>query len=119
MIADVPLRALRSFLGLLAAADRLQPRLPAAALVSLMKCCAGVNTSHRSHVSCGQVQVGGKKTSIVLQKLEPDTPYSVSVAAVYPTAVSQDISEEGRTSKIHIQIKYLLLLIEEVLLLRP
>ncbi|XP_030576758.1 collagen alpha-1(XII) chain isoform X3 [Archocentrus centrarchus] len=46
------------------------------------------------------VQVGGKKTSIILQKLEPDTPYSVSVAAVYPTTTSSDISEEGRTKPL-------------------
>uniref|UniRef100_A0A669FBK5 Collagen type XII alpha 1 chain n=1 Tax=Oreochromis niloticus TaxID=8128 RepID=A0A669FBK5_ORENI len=45
-------------------------------------------------------QVGGKKTSVILQKLEPDTPYSVSVAAVYPTGISKDISEEGRTKPL-------------------
>uniref|UniRef100_A0A669CR94 Collagen type XII alpha 1 chain n=1 Tax=Oreochromis niloticus TaxID=8128 RepID=A0A669CR94_ORENI len=45
-------------------------------------------------------QVGGKKTSVILQKLEPDTPYSVSVAAVYPTGISKDISEEGRTKAL-------------------
>uniref|UniRef100_A0A669BGH9 Collagen alpha-1(XII) chain n=1 Tax=Oreochromis niloticus TaxID=8128 RepID=A0A669BGH9_ORENI len=48
-------------------------------------------------VAGGETQVGGKKTSVILQKLEPDTPYSVSVAAVYPTGISKDISEEGRT----------------------
>ncbi|XP_035811889.2 collagen alpha-1(XII) chain isoform X3 [Amphiprion ocellaris] len=45
-------------------------------------------------------QVGGKKTSAVLQKLEPDTPYTVSVAAVYATAVSKDISAEGKTKPL-------------------
>ncbi|TKS75370.1 Collagen alpha-1(XII) chain [Collichthys lucidus] len=44
-------------------------------------------------------QVGGKKTSIILQKLDPDTLYSVNVAAVYPTGVSKDIAGEGQTSK--------------------
>lgn len=61
---------------------------------------------HKSHcrlVSCEQTQVGGKKTSVILQKLEPDTPYSISVAAVYATGISKDISEEGKTSKTHIQ----------------
>ncbi|XP_051816945.1 collagen alpha-1(XII) chain isoform X4 [Acanthochromis polyacanthus] len=45
-------------------------------------------------------QVGGKKTSAVLQKLEPDTPYTVSVAAVYATAVSTDISADGKTKPL-------------------
>ncbi|KAM8725153.1 collagen alpha-1(XII) chain isoform 2-T3 [Acanthopagrus schlegelii] len=45
-------------------------------------------------------QVGGKKTSVVLQKLDPDTQYSVSVAAIYPTAVSKDISSEGKTKPL-------------------
>uniref|UniRef100_A0A4W6EWK5 Collagen alpha-1(XII) chain n=1 Tax=Lates calcarifer TaxID=8187 RepID=A0A4W6EWK5_LATCA len=45
-------------------------------------------------------QVGGKKTSVILQKLEPDTPYTVSVAAVYPTGVSKDISGDGRTKPL-------------------
>uniref|UniRef100_A0A671W4Z1 Collagen alpha-1(XII) chain n=1 Tax=Sparus aurata TaxID=8175 RepID=A0A671W4Z1_SPAAU len=45
-------------------------------------------------------QVGGKKTNIVLQKLDPDTQYSVSVAAVYPTGVSKDISSDGKTKPL-------------------
>ncbi|GAA6231691.1 collagen alpha-1(XII) chain-like isoform X1 [Lates japonicus] len=45
-------------------------------------------------------QVGGKKTSVILQKLEPDTPYAVTVAAVYPTGVSKDISGDGRTKPL-------------------
>ncbi|XP_029281105.1 LOW QUALITY PROTEIN: collagen alpha-1(XII) chain [Cottoperca gobio] len=45
-------------------------------------------------------QVGGKKTSVILQKLEPDTQYSVTVAAVYPTGVSRDISGEGQTKPL-------------------
>ncbi|XP_034384020.1 collagen alpha-1(XII) chain-like [Cyclopterus lumpus] len=49
-----------------------------------------------------QTQVGGKKTSAVLQKLEPDTRYSVSVAAVYPAGVSRDISGEGQTKPLGI-----------------
>lgn len=46
-----------------------------------------------------QVQVGGKKNSIILQKLTPDTPYSITVAAVYRTGESKDISGQGKTSK--------------------
>ncbi len=38
-----------------------------------------------------QVQVGGKKNSVILQKLTPDTPYSITVAAVYRTGESKDI----------------------------
>ncbi|KAM9839911.1 collagen alpha-1(XII) chain-like [Aulostomus maculatus] len=45
-------------------------------------------------------QVGGKKTSVVLQKLDPDTQYTVSVVAVYPAAVSKDLSGEGRTKPL-------------------
>ncbi|XP_055362274.1 collagen alpha-1(XII) chain isoform X3 [Betta splendens] len=45
-------------------------------------------------------EVGGKKTSIILQKLDPDTPYHITVAAVYSTGVSRDISGEGRTNPL-------------------
>ncbi|XP_060947388.1 collagen alpha-1(XII) chain [Limanda limanda] len=45
-------------------------------------------------------QVGGKKTSVVLQKLQPDTPYSISVAALYPTGVSSDLTGDGRTKPL-------------------
>uniref|UniRef100_A0A3P9LM25 Collagen, type XII, alpha 1b n=1 Tax=Oryzias latipes TaxID=8090 RepID=A0A3P9LM25_ORYLA len=41
--------------------------------------------------------VGAKKTTVVLQKLQPDTPYSVTVSAVYPSGVKKDISGEGKT----------------------
>ncbi|XP_041832449.1 collagen alpha-1(XII) chain isoform X2 [Melanotaenia boesemani] len=46
------------------------------------------------------VQIGGKKTTIILQKLQPDTPYSVTVAAVYPSGVGKDISGEGKTKPL-------------------
>ncbi|XP_061561152.1 collagen alpha-1(XII) chain isoform X5 [Phycodurus eques] len=42
-------------------------------------------------------QVGGKKTSTVLQKLTPDTPYRVTMTAIYATGPSRDVSAEGRT----------------------
>uniref|UniRef100_A0A8C9ZMP6 Collagen alpha-1(XII) chain n=1 Tax=Sander lucioperca TaxID=283035 RepID=A0A8C9ZMP6_SANLU len=45
-------------------------------------------------------QVGGKKTTVILPKLEPDTLYSVTVAAVYPTGLSKDISGEGQTKPL-------------------
>uniref|UniRef100_A0A8C4IHE1 Collagen alpha-1(XII) chain n=1 Tax=Dicentrarchus labrax TaxID=13489 RepID=A0A8C4IHE1_DICLA len=51
-------------------------------------------------VAGGETQVGGKKTSIILQKLDPDTQYSVTVAAVYPTGASKDISGEGQTKPL-------------------
>uniref|UniRef100_A0A3P9JN89 Collagen, type XII, alpha 1b n=1 Tax=Oryzias latipes TaxID=8090 RepID=A0A3P9JN89_ORYLA len=44
--------------------------------------------------------VGAKKTSVVLQKLQPDTPYSVTVSAVYPSGVKKDISGEGKTKPL-------------------
>ncbi|XP_057208625.1 collagen alpha-1(XII) chain isoform X2 [Triplophysa rosa] len=46
------------------------------------------------------VQVGGKKNSVVLQKLTPDTPYSITVAAVYRTGESKDISGQGKTKPL-------------------
>uniref|UniRef100_UPI003AAE1D4A collagen alpha-1(XII) chain-like n=1 Tax=Centroberyx gerrardi TaxID=166262 RepID=UPI003AAE1D4A len=45
-------------------------------------------------------QVGGKKTQIILQKLMPDTPYTVSVAAVYPTGISNPVSDQGKTKPL-------------------
>uniref|UniRef100_A0A673FYM4 Collagen alpha-1(XII) chain n=1 Tax=Sinocyclocheilus rhinocerous TaxID=307959 RepID=A0A673FYM4_9TELE len=41
--------------------------------------------------------IGGKKNSVILQKLTPDTPYSITVAAVYRTGESKDISGQGKT----------------------
>ncbi|CAL8395351.1 unnamed protein product [Arctogadus glacialis] len=45
-------------------------------------------------------QVGGKKTSAVLQKLSPDTPYNITVAAVYANGDSKDISGQGTTEPL-------------------
>uniref|UniRef100_A0A3B3HJT5 Collagen, type XII, alpha 1b n=1 Tax=Oryzias latipes TaxID=8090 RepID=A0A3B3HJT5_ORYLA len=39
-------------------------------------------------------------TTVVLQKLQPDTPYSVTVSAVYPSGVKKDISGEGKTKPL-------------------
>lgn len=36
---------------------------------------------------------------MLLSKLQPDTQYFVSVAAVHPSGLSRDISSDGRTSK--------------------
>lgn len=36
---------------------------------------------------------------MLLAKLQPDTQYSVSVFAVYPSGLSRDVSSDGRTSK--------------------
>ncbi|XP_014895004.1 collagen alpha-1(XII) chain [Poecilia latipinna] len=46
------------------------------------------------------LQVGGKKTNVILQQLQPDTPYSVTVAAVYPSGASRDIKGEGKTKPL-------------------
>lgn len=43
--------------------------------------------------------MGARKTSTVLPKLQPNTQYSVSVAAVYPSGLSRDITGDGQTSK--------------------
>lgn len=45
-------------------------------------------------------QVGGKKTTVLLPKLTPDTEYSISVVAVYPRGVSGDLNGLGRTKPL-------------------
>uniref|UniRef100_A0A6Q2Y4A5 Collagen alpha-1(XII) chain n=1 Tax=Esox lucius TaxID=8010 RepID=A0A6Q2Y4A5_ESOLU len=45
-------------------------------------------------------QVGGKKNSVILQKLTPDTPYSITVAAVYPSGEAKSISGQGKTKPL-------------------
>ncbi|XP_060790300.1 collagen alpha-1(XII) chain isoform X3 [Neoarius graeffei] len=42
-------------------------------------------------------QIGGKKNTINLQRLTPDTPYFVTVAAVYPSREEKEVSGEGKT----------------------
>uniref|UniRef100_A0AAR2KZ53 Collagen alpha-1(XII) chain n=1 Tax=Pygocentrus nattereri TaxID=42514 RepID=A0AAR2KZ53_PYGNA len=42
-------------------------------------------------------QIGGKKNTITLQKLTPDTPYHITVAAIYPNGDVKDISGQGKT----------------------
>uniref|UniRef100_A0A8C1UJU3 Collagen, type XII, alpha 1a n=1 Tax=Cyprinus carpio TaxID=7962 RepID=A0A8C1UJU3_CYPCA len=42
-------------------------------------------------------QIGGKKNTIILQKLTPDTPYYITVAAVYASGDVKDISGQGKT----------------------
>ncbi|KAI4875292.1 hypothetical protein NFI96_022562 [Prochilodus magdalenae] len=42
-------------------------------------------------------QIGGKKNTITLQKLTPDTPYYITVAAIYPNGEAMDISGQGKT----------------------
>ncbi|KAJ8389361.1 hypothetical protein AAFF_G00120690 [Aldrovandia affinis] len=45
-------------------------------------------------------QVGGRKNTVILQKLTPDTPYSINVAAVYASGDSKDISGQGKTKAL-------------------
>ncbi|TTT46706.1 Collagen alpha-1(XII) chain [Bagarius yarrelli] len=45
-------------------------------------------------------QVGGRKNSVILQKLTPDTAYSITVAAVYRTGEPRDISGQGKTKPL-------------------
>ncbi|XP_056111849.1 collagen alpha-1(XII) chain isoform X1 [Rhinichthys klamathensis goyatoka] len=42
-------------------------------------------------------QIGGKKNTVILQKLTPDTPYSITVGAVYANGDVKDISGQGKT----------------------
>ncbi|XP_060918564.1 collagen alpha-1(XII) chain isoform X1 [Labrus mixtus] len=45
-------------------------------------------------------QVGGKKTTVLLPKLTPDTEYSINVVAVYAKGVSQDLNGVGKTKPL-------------------
>ncbi|KAJ8008899.1 hypothetical protein DPEC_G00083220 [Dallia pectoralis] len=45
-------------------------------------------------------QVGGKKNSVILQKLTPDTPYSITVSAIYAGGDAKDISGQGKTKPL-------------------
>lgn len=46
-----------------------------------------------------QTQIGGKKNTVNLQKLTPDTLYSITVTAMYPSKEEKDISGVGKTCK--------------------
>uniref|UniRef100_A0A672RH76 Collagen type XII alpha 1 chain n=1 Tax=Sinocyclocheilus grahami TaxID=75366 RepID=A0A672RH76_SINGR len=41
--------------------------------------------------------IGGKKNTVILQKLTPDTPYYITVAAIYANGDAKDISGQGKT----------------------
>nr|XP_043903464.1 collagen alpha-1(XII) chain-like isoform X1 [Solea senegalensis] len=45
-------------------------------------------------------QVGGKKTTVLLPKLTPDTEYSISVVAVYARGVSGELNGPGKTKPL-------------------
>uniref|UniRef100_A0A8C7K8T7 Collagen alpha-1(XII) chain n=1 Tax=Oncorhynchus kisutch TaxID=8019 RepID=A0A8C7K8T7_ONCKI len=45
-------------------------------------------------------QIGGKKNTVLLPKLTPDTPYSITVAAIYGSGESKDISGIGKTKPL-------------------
>ncbi|KAM9340955.1 collagen alpha-1(XII) chain [Symphorus nematophorus] len=45
-------------------------------------------------------QVGGKKTTVLLPKLTPDTEYSITVVAVYARGVSQELNGVGKTKPL-------------------
>uniref|UniRef100_A0A673B6R8 Collagen alpha-1(XII) chain n=1 Tax=Sphaeramia orbicularis TaxID=375764 RepID=A0A673B6R8_9TELE len=45
-------------------------------------------------------QVGGKKTTVLLPKLTPDTEYSISVVAVYARGVSGELNGLGKTKPL-------------------
>ncbi|XP_031684942.1 collagen alpha-1(XII) chain isoform X2 [Oncorhynchus kisutch] len=45
-------------------------------------------------------QIGGKKNTVLLPKLTPDTPYSITVSAIYSNGESKDISGNGKTKPL-------------------
>uniref|UniRef100_A0A8C4DXX9 Collagen, type XII, alpha 1a n=1 Tax=Dicentrarchus labrax TaxID=13489 RepID=A0A8C4DXX9_DICLA len=45
-------------------------------------------------------QVGGKKTTVLLPKLTPDTEYSITVVAVYAKGLSQELNGLGKTKPL-------------------
>ncbi|XP_072221652.1 collagen alpha-1(XII) chain isoform X2 [Leuresthes tenuis] len=46
------------------------------------------------------IQIGGKKTTVLLPKLTPDTEYSISVVALYSGGVSRDLNGLGTTKPL-------------------
>lgn len=50
-------------------------------------------------LSWKQTLIGGKKNAVLLPKLIPDTPYTITVAAIYASGESMDISGTGKTSE--------------------
>ncbi|XP_062864011.1 collagen alpha-1(XII) chain [Trichomycterus rosablanca] len=42
-------------------------------------------------------QIGGRKNTITLQKLTPDTPYTIKVSAVYASGEAKELSGQGKT----------------------
>ncbi|XP_037602343.1 collagen alpha-1(XII) chain isoform X2 [Sebastes umbrosus] len=45
-------------------------------------------------------QIGGKKTTVLLPKLTPDTEYSITVVAVYAKGVSRELNGPGKTKPL-------------------
>ncbi|KAG7275775.1 hypothetical protein CRUP_005689 [Coryphaenoides rupestris] len=45
-------------------------------------------------------QVGGKKTTVLLPKLTPDTEYAITVVAVYARGVSSELNGLGKTKPL-------------------
>ncbi|XP_019940584.2 collagen alpha-1(XII) chain isoform X4 [Paralichthys olivaceus] len=45
-------------------------------------------------------QVGGKKTTVLLPKLTPDTEYAITVVAVYARGVSEELNGVGKTKPL-------------------
>lgn len=67
-----------------------------------VKCYQFLETNfHNKHISfsLSQTQIGGKKNTVILLKLTPDTPYSITVAAIYASGDVKDISGQGKTCK--------------------
>uniref|UniRef100_A0A672IQK7 Collagen alpha-1(XII) chain n=1 Tax=Salarias fasciatus TaxID=181472 RepID=A0A672IQK7_SALFA len=56
--------------------------------------------------------VGGKKNTVLLPKLTPDTEYSISVVAVYARGVSKDLTGPGKTSDIYPQFEIIIKLFD-------
>lgn len=63
----------------------------------LLRC----SVNPRVHLSSFlKTQVSGSTTSTVLQKLNPDTEYTVTVVPVYPEMEGISQSEKGKTSEL-------------------
>lgn len=43
--------------------------------------------------------IGGRQNSVVLQKLKPDTPYTITVSSLYPDGEGGRMTGRGKTSK--------------------
>ena len=46
-----------------------------------------------------KITIGGRQNSVLLQKLKPDTPYTITVSSLYTDGEGGRMTGRGKTSK--------------------